>query len=329
MRVLFIGGTGFISTSVSRLAVGAGLNLTLLNRGVRAKAVPGCRTLVADINKPEQVVAVLRHERFDVVVDWIAYTPRDIERDLALFRGRVGQYLFISSASAYQKPPAQYLITEETPLDNPFWEYSRNKIACEERLTKAYRNDGFPVTIVRPSLTYDPNFPIAIGGWGCYTLADRILQDKPIIVHGDGTSLWAVTHAEDFARGFLGLLGNSDAIGEAIHITSDEVLTWDRIYSTIALTLGKEPHMVHIPADFICRVAPELTGTLRGDKMWSVVFDNAKIKRFVPGFRASIPFSEGIKRTVAWFAGEGRCRVNGEVNALMDRILAAYRGATA
>ena len=195
LKALFLGGTGFISTSVSRLAIAKGIDLYLLNRGQRQPAIPGSHSLTADINQPDQVSALLKDHHFDVVVDWIAYTPEHIERDLALFRGRVKQYIFISSASAYQKPPAHYVITESTPLQNPFWDYSRNKIACEERLMRAFRDENFPVTIVRPSLTYDPNFPIAIGGWGCYTLADRLKSGRPIIVHGDGSSLWVVTHA--------------------------------------------------------------------------------------------------------------------------------------
>lgn len=325
MKVLFIGGTGFISTAVSRLAVTQGLDLYLLNRGVRQANLPGLQFLTADIHQPQQVQAALGKMQFDVVVDWIAYAPEDIERDLALFRGRVKQYIFISSASAYQKPPTHPVIAESTPLVNPYWDYSRNKIACEERLTQAYREEGFPMTIVRPSLTYDPNFPIAIGGWGCYTLADRLKKRQPIIVHGDGTSLWVVTHAEDFGRGFLGLVGNPQAIGHAFHITSDELLTWNQIYQTIAEALGVEARIVHIPSDFIARVAPDLAGSLLGDKMWSVMFDNSKIKRFVPGFQAVIPFREGIRRTLAWFeADKSRQRVDEGVNAEMDRILAAY-----
>ncbi len=206
---------------------------------------------MADIHDRAGLLRALEGMEFDVVVDWIAYTPEDIERDLAVFGGRTKQFVFISSASAYQKPPAHYLITESTPLANPHWQYSRDKIACEERLLRAYREEGFPVTIVRPSLTYDPNFPIAIGGWGCYTLADRLLKGQPIIVHGDGSSLWVVTHAEDFGRGFLGLLGNERAVGHAFHITSDEVLTWDQIYRTIAEALGVEAKIVHIASDFI------------------------------------------------------------------------------
>lgn len=329
MRVLFIGGTGFISTAVSRLAVARGIELCLLNRGQRAADVSGTHPLCADVHSPQDVRRVLQDLEFDVVVDWIAYTPEDIERDLALFRGRVRQFVFISSASAYQKPPAHYLITESTPLHNPFWDYSRNKIACEERLMRAYREEGFPVTIVRPSLTYDPNFPIAIGGWGCYTLADRILKGRPIIVHGDGSSLWVVTHAEDFGRGFLGLLGNPRALGHAFHITSDEVLTWDQIYRTIAQALGVEPRIVHIPSDFIVQVAPAYTGPLLGDKTWSAVFDNSKIKAFVPGFQTAISFRDGVCRTLAWFAAdERRRRIDAGVNAEMDCILKAYTGAS-
>lgn len=327
MRVLFIGGTGFISTAVSRQAIAKGIELYLLNRGSRLANLPGGHSLTADVHRFEDVRTAMRDLEFDAVVDWIAYMPDDIERDLALFRGRVKQFVFISSASAYQKPPAHYLITESTPLHNPYWEYSRGKIACEERLMKAYREEGFPVTIVRPSLTYDPNFPIAIGGWGCYTLADRLKKGLPIIVHGDGSSLWVVTHADDFGRGFLGLLGNLQALGHAFHITSDEVLTWDQIYQTIATALGVEARIVHIPSDFIARVAPQLAGTLFGDKMWSTVFDNSKIKTFVPGFQATIPFRDGIRQTLAWFAmDEKRRRVDEAVNTEMDRILKVYAG---
>lgn len=329
MNVLFIGGTGFISTAVSRMAVERGVDLVHLNRGQRQASVPGVRTITADIHQPEQVRAALKGQSFDVVVDWIAYTPADIERDLALFQGQVKQFIFISSASAYQKPPAHPIITESTPLYNPYWEYSRNKIACEDRLSQAYHDDGFPMTIVRPSLTYDPQFPIAMGGWGCYTLADRLKKGKPIIVHGDGASLWVVTHAEDFARGFLGLVGNWQAIGHAFHITSDEVLTWDQIYLTIADALGVEANIVHIASDFIAQVAPEKYGSLLGDKTWSVIFDNSKIKTFVPGFQAQIPFREGIRRTLDWFhADESRQRIDEAVNQQLDRVLAAYQALT-
>lgn len=328
MKVLFIGGTGIISTAVSKQAIAQGIELYHLNRGSHPAVLPGSNRLTADVHQLEDARKVLQDLEFDVVVDWIAYAPEDIERDLSLFRGRTRQFVFISSASAYQKPPVNYLITESTPLHNPYWKYSQNKIACEERLLTAYREEGFPVTIVRPSLTYDPNFPIAIGGWGCYTLADRLKKGLPIIVHGDGSSLWVVTHSDDFARGFLGLLGNPQTLGHAFHITSDEVLTWDQIYQTIAGALGVEPRIVHIPSDFIARVAPQLSGTLLGDKTWSAVFDNTKIKSFVPGFQAVIPFRDGIRRTLAWFAADGkRQRIDEAVNAEMDHILKAYEGA--
>jgi nucleoside-diphosphate-sugar epimerase len=325
MKVLFIGGTGFISTAVSQLALARGIELYHLNRGLRKAALPGVHNLIADIHQPETVRTALQGLQFDVVVDWIAYTPEDIERDLSLFRGQVKQFIFISSASAYQKPPAYPIITESTPLHNPHWQYSRNKIACEERLLQAYRQEAFPVTIIRPSLTYDSNFPIAIGGWGCYTLADRLKKGQPIIVHGDGSSLWVVTHAEDFGRGLLGLFDNPQALGHAFHITSDEVLTWDQIYMTIADALDVKANIVHIASDFIAKVAPELGAGLIGDKTWSAIFDNSKIKAFVPGFQAVIPFREGIRRTLAWFdADEKRRWVDDKVNEEMDRILAAY-----
>jgi len=325
MKVLFIGGTGFISTSVSRMAVARGLELYHLNRGLRKTDLTGVHSLIADVRQPEQARAALGKLEFDAVVDWVAYVPEDIERDLALLRDRTRHYIFISSASAYQKPPAHHVIRESTPLHNPYSEYARGKIACEERLTRAWREEGFPATIVRPSLTYgDANFPIAIGGWGCFTLADRLRKGRPIIVHGDGSSLWVVTHAEDFARGILGLLGNLHAAGDAFHITTDEVLTWNQIYETIADALGVKPKIVHIATDLLARVAPQLSATLVGDKAWSVVFDNTKIKEFVPGYQAVIPFRQGIRRTVAWFeADKARQRVDPAINAEMDRILAA------
>lgn len=325
MKVLFVGGTGFISTAVSQLAVERGIELYHLNRGLRIPQMVGVKSLVADAHKPDDVRAAINGLRFDVVVDWIAYTPEDIERDLDLFSGQIDQFVFISSASAYQKPPAHYIITEETPLENPYWQYSRDKIACELRLMRACEEEGFPVTIVRPSLTYDPNLPIAIGGWGCYTLPDRLLSGREIIVHGDGSSLWVVTHAEDFGRGFLGLLGEPQALGEAFHITSDEVLTWNQIYAIIAEVLGVEAKMVHIPSDFIVSIEPELTGTLLGDKTWSAVFDNRKVKKLVPEFEAVIPFREGIRRTLDWFtADKKRRRIVPSVNEQMDRILQAH-----
>ena len=327
MKILFIGGTGNISTSVSKRCVECGIDLYLLNRGKRKVKIPGATLIRGDISNPGDLGRVLGKHRWDAVVDWIAFTVDQVERDIELFRRRTGQYIFISSASAYQKPPTYPVITESTPLCNPFWEYSRNKIACEERLNLAYREENFPATIVRPSFTYDTVIPLAIGGWDEYTVIDRMKKGKKVIVHGDGTSLWTITHAEDFARGFVGLLGNVHAVGHPFHITSDEALTWDQIYKETAQAAGVEANIVHIATDFIIKMESSLTGSLLGDKSHSAVFDNSKIKDFVPGFRATIPFSEGVRRTLEWFDESPRRKVvRPETNAMMDRIIDAYEG---
>ena len=328
MKVLFIGGTGNISVSASNLAVAKGIDLYLVNRGQQQVGIEGAQSLVADITQPEQVRIALADHQFDVVVNWIAYVEEDIERDLDLFRGRCGQYIFISSASAYQKPLTHPIITESTPMANPYWQYSRDKISCENRLMRAYREEGFPITIVRPSHTYDSRFPIAVGNWASYVIPQRMLAGKPIVVHGDGTSLWTLTHADDFAKGFVGLLGHLQAIGHAFHITSDYVLTWNQVYEHIGEALGVQPTLVHIPSEFIAKVDAGIGAGLIGDKMWSVIFDNSKIKRFVPDYVATIPFHEGIRRTVSWFqADEGRMHVRSEDDAQIERILAAYQHA--
>jgi nucleoside-diphosphate-sugar epimerase len=325
MKLLFIGGTGNISVSVSKLAIAHGFALTLLNRGQRGITIEGAETVTADITQPEQVRAALAGRYFDAVVNWIAFVEQDVERDIDLFRGQCGQYIFISSASAYQKPLTHPVITESTPLSNPFWQYSRDKIACEERLLRAYREDGFPATIVRPSHTYDRTIPIAVGNWASYIIPKRILERQPVIVHGDGSSLWTLTHSEDFAKGFVGLLANPQAIGHAFHITSDYLLTWNQIYQQIGDALGVTPEIVHIPSDFIAQVDPESGPGLLGDKMWSVIFDNSKIKRFVPGYVATIPFNEGIRRTLAGFqADPARMQVAPDDDARLDHILSAY-----
>jgi nucleoside-diphosphate-sugar epimerase len=326
MKVLFVGGTGLISSACTRLAVERGVELFLLNRGSDPDR-GGATSLVADAHDEAATEGVLAGHRFDVVVDWIAYTPEDIERDLRLFRHRTDQFVFISSASAYLKPLGDWIIREDTPLANPFWDYSQNKIACEERLMRAYREDGFPVTIVRPSLTYgDTQVPLSVNSWERpFTAIARMRAGRPIIVPGDGTALWTMTHNTDFAVGFVGLLGRRAAIGHAFNITSDEVLTWDEIYRQTAAAAGAEARIVHIASDFIAACLPEWSGTLLGDKSGSAVFDNTKIKRFVPDFRAVTPYAEGIRRTVAWFdADPARQLIDAEMDARWDRLIAAY-----
>lgn len=322
MKVLFIGGTGIISSACSELALARGIELYLLTRGQSRRAIPeGARALEGDIRAPESVRQALGDLRFDAVVDWVAFTPEHVETDLELFRGQVGQYIFISSASAYQKP-ALLPITESTPLRNPQWAYSRAKIACEERLMCAFREEGFPITLVRPSHTYDAGLLPMHGG---YTVVERMRRGQPVIVHGDGTSLWTLTHHRDFARGFVGLLGNSRAIGEPIHITSDEVLTWNEIFVLVGQAAGAAPRLVHVPSEVIARFDADWGASLLGDKAHSVIFDNTKIKRLVPDYAATIPFSQGAREIIAWHdADPARQAVNAEKNALFERILAAY-----
>ena len=327
MKVLFIGGTGLISSACTQLAVERGVDLFLLNRGSHPDRGFGAMPLVADLRDEVAVERALAGHRFDAVVDWIAFTPDDIERDLRLFRARADQFVFISSASAYRKPLVDWLIREDSPLANPFWDYARSKIACEERLMRAFRDDGFPVTIVRPSLTYgDTQVPLAVNSWARpYTAIARMRQGKPLIVPGDGTSLWTITHNSDFAEAFVGLLGRPQAIGQAFNIMSDEVLTWDEIYRQVAAAAGAEARIVHIASDFIAECLPEMRGTLLGDKAVSAVFDTTKIKRFVPDFRATTPFAEGIRRTLAWFdADPSRQLVDAEMDDRWGRLLAAY-----
>lgn len=327
MKVLFIGGTGIISTACTRLALDRGIEVTLLNRGRRAATPSEARVLAVDIEDSAAVAQALAGASFDSVVDWIAFEPAHIERDIALFRGRTRQFVFISSASAYQKPATDYLITESTPLANPYWDYSQQKIACEERLMRAYREEGFPITIVRPSLTYgDTQITLAINSWTrSYTAVDRMRRGKKVIVPGDGSSLWVITHNTDFAKGLVGLLAREQAIGHAFHITSDEVMCWDQWYRVTAEAAGAEPQLVHIPSDFLAACIPEMRGGLLGDKAVSVVFDNTKIKRLVPDYCATVPFTQGVRRTLAWFdADPARRQIDDEANARWDQLIDAY-----
>lgn len=327
MKVLFIGGSGIISTASTALAVERGLDIWLLNRG-RSAVPSGVKSLTADLGEAEAVRAALEGHEWDAVVQWIAFNPAAVERDIGLFRGRTKQYVFISSASAYQKPAEHYVITEKTPLVNPYWEYSRQKIACEERLMQAHGEEGFPVTIVRPSLTYgDTQVPLVMNSWAkSWTAVERIRQGEPVIVPGDGNSLWTVTHNSDFALGLVGLLGKDAAIGEAFHITSDEVLTWNDIFLQTARAAGVEsPRLVHIASDFLTACLPDSVGTLYGDKAVSSVFDNSKIRSVVPDFRPRVCYAEGIKRTIAWFeADAARQQIDTEASAMWDKLIGAY-----
>ncbi len=306
MRALFIGGTGTISSAISRLAIDLGWDLTLLNRGSHNDRLPqGAAQLLADINDEAVVADLLKDKYYDVVVDFIAFTPDHVERDLRLFSGRCGQYIFISSASAYQKPPLSFPVIESTPLANPYWQYSRDKIACEDILVEAYRAKGFPATIVRPSHTYsDWSLPLAIRGKGPWQTILRMQQEKPVLVIGDGTSLWTVTHSNDFARGFIGLMGNIHTIGEAFHITSDEALSWNQIYQSIATALGVKANLFHVTSDTLIAHDPALAGPLLGDKSNCAIFDNSKIKRFVPGFKATIRFDQGVRSSLAYLQSQ-------------------------
>jgi nucleoside-diphosphate-sugar epimerase len=326
MKVLFIGGTGVISSACTQLGVERGIEVILMNRGNAQRPVTqDVRVIHADIRDEKSVEAALDNQTFDVVVDWVAFEPRHVEFDIELFQGRIGQYIFISSASAYQKPSTILPITESTPLSNPFWRYSRSKIACEERLFKAYQADQFPVTIVRPSHTYDKTlFPIH----GGYTVIDRIRKGKKIVVHGDGTSLWTLTHHRDFAVGLIGLLGNPLAIGHAFHITSDEWLTWNQIYKMLANAAGLDIDIVHVPSETIASYDPEWGASLLGDKAFSTIFDNSKIKRFVPEYSAKIPFAVGANEIISWHEHNSNWQViNQKFDSLLDLIVTAQEKA--
>src|SRR5262245_9285194 len=323
MRVLFIGGTGIISSGCARrLALRSDVKLTFMLRGQSTREVPkGVEVIRGDVRDPASVSAALGDRTFDSVVNWVAFTTAHVQADIDFFKGRTGQYVFISSASAYQTPPARLPVTESTPLKNPVWQYSRDKIACEELLVRTYRDANFPATIVRPSHTYDVRSLPMQGGW---TAIDRMRRGKPVIVHGDGTSLWVLTHHDDFAKGFNGLLGNPHTLGEAFHITSDELLSWNQIHELLAAAAGTEAKLVHVPSDVINRFDPHWGAGLLGDKTHSMIFDNTKIKSVVPEFSATIPYARGSREVIAWYdADPARRAVDAEFDALTERIIAA------
>ena len=327
MKVLFIGGTGVISEAVTALAAARGITLTLLNRGRTKAPVPaGVEVIHCDVRDREAYAAAIGDREFDAVVNWIAFTPEHVYTDLQVLRGRTRQYVFISTAMVYQKPPSHYLITEHTPRGNPFSEYAQNKIACEDLLLQAHADGTLPVTIVRPSYTYgNTKIPNDIGITD-YTIVQRIKQGKPVVVHGDGQSLWTLTHNTDFALAFVGLLGCEPALGEAFHITSDEVLTWDQIFRTLGAAVGVEPRLVHVPSERIAALAPTKHSGLYGDKMYSMVLDNSKVKSVVPGFKAVMPLAEGVQRSIAWYEAQPeRMRINADADALIDTLIASMQ----
>lgn len=331
MKVLFIGGTGIISMAITKLlAKTEGVELYLLNRGNRNTDLPSnVKIIQGDINNDEKGVAEkIKDLQFDSVCNFIAFVPEQLERDYRLFKGKTKQYIFISSASAYQKPLQNYIITEGSTMANPYWTYSRNKIACEEFLMKKYREEKFPITIVRPSHTYDErSVPLGVHGKnGSWSVIKRMKEGKPVIIHGDGTSLWTMTHNSDFAKAFVGLLCNCHSIGEIFHITSDESLSWNQIYEAIASALGVELKAVHISSEFLHAVGKDydFEGSLIGDKANSVVFDNTKVKRAVPGFVATKRFEQGVKETIDYILAHKECqKEDPEFDAFCDKVIAA------
>jgi len=322
VKILFLGGTGNLSTACAREAISRGHELAVLSRGEREDDLPeGVERIRGDI-QDAVLLGELAKRGLDVVVDFIAFVAADVERDIEAFAGHVGQYVFVSSASVYEKPPRHYILTEETPLGNSFWQYSRDKIDAEQVLMEAHRRGGFPVTIVRPSFTYgDTWIPTTTGV--DYTVVWRMRRGLEVVVPGDGTSLWTLTHASDFAQGFVGLFGQPAAIGEAFQVTSDEVLTWDQIYQTIARVLDVTPKLVHVPSDVIARVDASRGMSLFGDKAYSTVFDNSKLKRVVVDFQSRVPFEVGIRRSIAWFEADPK-RQRIDANAGVEKVLAAW-----
>ncbi len=326
MKVLMIGGTGIISSAVSELLIARGHELFLINRGASVRPIPGgAQPLKADIRDPASVRKAVGDRQFDSVIDWLSFVPEHVTTALDLFEGRTGQYIFISSASAYRKPPVALPVTESNLLHNPYWEYSRNKIACEELLVDRFRTKGTPITIVRPSHTYDKTLLPMDGGW---TVVDRIRRGLEVIIHGDGTSLWTLTHHRDFAKGFIGLVGHPYALGESFHITGDEWLTWNEIFRLIGQAAGAEPKVVHVPSDLIAAENAEWGAGLLGDKSHAMIFDNSKIRRLVPDFACTIPFAQGAREIVAWYLADAKRQVvDTKFSESYERILARMKKA--
>lgn len=334
MKALFIGGTGTISSAITRLVSQiSGWELYILNRGTRNDEVPeNVKIILADVNDEAKVADAIKNMEFDVVCEFIGFIPEQVERDIRLFKGKTKQYMYISSASAYQTPLASPYITEGTSLSNPRWKYSRNKIACEELLIKEYRNCGFPITIIRPSHTYcERGLPVAVHGpKGCWQVLKRMLEGKPVIIPGDGTSLWTVTHNTDFAKAFVGLMGNKHAIGEVFHITGDENLTWNQIHEIIASHLGVELKVYHVSSDFLAEIGRQydLEGNLLGDKAHTVIFNNSKVKRAVPGFYASTRFDQGAKISIDYILSHPELQQEEpEFDAWCDKVISAIERA--
>ena len=322
MKILFIGGTGVISAACSDLCIEKGFDLLLLNRNLSPRKTPNlARVINADIRNIRDVKIKLANEKFDVVVNWVAYNEEHVKNDFDLFKNITDQYIFISSASAYNKPPLKLPITEDVPLHNPFWKYSQDKIDCEKYLMKMFAEKEFPVTICRPSHTYDKTrFPL----YGNYTAFHRMKHNKNVIIHENGNTLWTLTNAKDFAKGFFGLLGNPNTFGQAYHITSDEVMTWNHIAGTIASAAGLELRVTNIPSDFISKYDYEWGCNLFGDKGYDTIFDNSKIKSIVPEFKASIPYSEGVKQIIDWYSEKENQIVNSDLDNLMDKMITDY-----
>lgn len=325
MKVLFIGGSGIISSAAAELALQSGIELCLFNRGNHPERVPAGATVIqGDVNRDQ--LSTLADQHFDAVVDFIAYKPAQVQRDVDAFLGKCGQYLVISSACVYHKPLTIFPITESAPIYDSPWDYAQDKINCEAAIKKAYLEKRFPITIIRPTHTYSNILlPVGLcgksGGW---SVASRMLRGKPVLLHGDGLTLWTITHSRDVAKGIVGLLGNSRAIGEAVHITSDEAVSWDDLYHNLAYALGVEAKICHVSTDMLTRFFPDERGHLMGDTAHCAIFDNTKIKRLVPEFQATTTASRGIMDAVHYhLAHPELMKEDPEYDRVCDAVLQA------